>query len=159
MHLSSHIVLKKKKMALLQINMHAMVFVSKTPSKKFHSNLKKWKACPPPLDSLSLFPLFTLPFPVLWNFIFIFFYLYVFIFLVFNLLIGAKTEVVNCALSKKSEYSLFCHSHFIKEKRKRKKKEKKEPVCSKVCTMETSWKWDFTSLLLSCKHNNTSDEL
>ena len=99
-----------------------MVFVRKTPSKKFHFNLKKWKACPPPLDSLSLFPLFTLPFPVLWNFIFIFFYLYVFIFLVFNLLIGAKTEVVNCALSKKSKYSLFCHSHFIKEKKKRKER-------------------------------------
>ena len=132
--------------------MHAMVFVSKTHSRKFCFNFIKWKAYPLPLDSLSLFPLFTLPFPVLWNFIFIFFYLYVFIFLVFNLLIGAKTEVVNCALSKKSEYSLFCHSHFIKEK-------KKEPVCSKVCTMESSWKWDFTSLLFSCKHNNTSDEL
>ena len=32
--------------------MHAMVFVSKTPSKKFHFNQKNEK----PTDSLSLFP-------------------------------------------------------------------------------------------------------
>ena len=40
-------------------------------------------------------------------------------FLVFNLLIGAKTEVGNCVLSKKSEYSFFCHSHFIKNEKER----------------------------------------
>ena len=101
-----------------------MVFVRKTPSKKFHFNLKKWKACPPPLDSLSLFPLFTLPFPVLWNFIFIFFYLYVFVFLVFNLLIGAeKLRVVK-------KVRIFIILSFPLHKRKKKKKTKRKERAS-----------------------------
>ena len=70
-----------------------------------------------------------------WPYIFVFFFLYgivlCFLFLMFNLLIGANRSVSrrqrvyewtlktlsNCALAKKSDYSLFCHSHFLKNEK------------------------------------------
>ena len=104
-----------------------MVFVSKTPSKKFHSNLTNEKLT----GFLSLFPnSLTLH---LRRLLFVR-YIYIvvcFLFLVFNLSIGAN----GCASKRQwvYEWTLKTLSNCALE-----------PVCSKVYTMESSWK---TSLL------------
>ena len=104
------------------------------------------KSLPSPRDSLSLFLLFTFPFRILWHSIFFFFHLCVrecmvcfpffwFLLIGENVCVSKHNDLVNSVLSKKSFYSLFSHSLF----------EKWKSPCSKVHTMESSWKWCFST--------------